>query len=209
MIVATLVSTLSSGPVQAVQWNGYGNQFNYRMTGGDRVYYWYHGSAFSNSYSQAFDYALLGWSQPRVNGATSPATRCTPYNDFAHTYEPNISNATVEFYALWLTGERAGYNGYAAHYRGSRPNEALVDPDVRSYNWGQVVLNTRLMDSRPVVNGAGSKRAVASHELGHVLGLAHWQVGGTVMAQEAPFGTPLRNVSGPTCQDNNSLRVRW
>lgn len=201
------MSTLSfySGGAQAVQWNGYGNQFNFRMTGGNNVTYWYHGSTYSNSYHQAFDYALLSWSQPRVNGAPDPATRCTPDNAFSHTYTPNISYAEAEMYALpQYSGLYVGANGYAAFYINYRPYEMAVNPDLQAYGWGQAVLNTLVMDSRPLLSGVGSKRTVASHEVGHVLGLAHRQVAGTVMAQQS-----YRTVIGATCTDNNSLRQRW
>lgn len=206
VFVATIALVVPAGVVQAASWNGYGNQFNYRMAGGDTVTYWYHSSAFSNSYNVAFDYSLVSWSQPRVNGNTpeSGAARCTPYNDFWHVYTSNISAATVEFYALPTSGVYAGVNGYAAFYVNSRPYEVAVHPDASAYGWGQVVLNTTVMNSRSLLSGVGSKRTVASHELGHVLGLAHNQVAGTVMAQQT-----YRTVIGPTCQDNNSLRQRW
>lgn len=206
VVVATLASSTPPGVVQAASWNGYGNQFNYRMAGGNTVTYWYHSSAFSNSYSVAFDHALVSWSQARVGGATpqSGAARCTPYNGFWHSYTSNISAASVEFYALPFSATRGPINGYAAFYVNSRPNEVLVHPDSSAYGWGQVVLNTDVMDSRSLLAGVGSKRTVAAHELGHVLGLAHNQTAGTVMAQQSH-----RTAIGPTCQDNNSLRQRW
>lgn len=204
--LTALALVVPAGAVQAATWNGYGNQFSNRMAGGDTVTYWYHSSAFSNYYNTAFDHSLLSWSQPRVNGATadSGAARCTPYNNFWHEYTSNISAATVEYYALATTGYYSGVNGYAAFYVNGRPNEIAVDPDASAYGWGQVVLNTTVMNSRPLLTGVGSKRTVASHELGHVLGLAHYQASGTVMAQQ-----DFRTVIGPTCQDNNSLRQRW
>jgi len=176
------------------------------MSGGNTIVYWYHSSAASMSYGVAFDHALVGWSQPRKNGATpaSGAARCTPYNALAHTYTPNISAASVEFYALPTSGVYLGVNGYAGFYSNGRPNEVAVNPDASPYGWGQVVLNSTVMDSRSLLVGVGSKRTVAAHELGHVLGLAHNQVGGTVMAQQ-----DYRTVIGPSCQDNFSLRMRW
>lgn len=108
-------------------------------------------------------------------------------------------------YALpQYSGLYVGANGYAAFYINNRPYEMAVNPDLQAYGWGQAVLNTLVMDSRPLLSGVGSKRTVASHEVGHVLGLAHRQVAGTVMAQQS-----YRTVIGATCTDNNSLRQRW
>lgn len=205
-VVAVLAMLVPASAAQSAVWNGYGNQFKYRMAGGNTITYYYHTSAYSGSYNIAFDHALTSWSLPRVNGNTpaSGAARCTPNNNFNHVFTGDINNSSVEFYAIPAVGNLSGVNGYASFFVNNRPYEVIVDPDFAVYGWGQVVLNTKVMNSRSLLAGVGSKRTVAAHEVGHVLGLAHRQAGGTVMAQQTH-----RTVIGPTCQDNNSLRVRW
>ncbi|WP_159649449.1 hypothetical protein [Erysipelothrix aquatica] len=81
-------------------------------------------------------------------------------------------------------------------------------PDYTPYDYTVVKLNKRYMDSQNLWYGVNSKRTVAAHELGHVMGLAHpdnsWPKY-TIMAQ----GQQGRNVIGPTCLDHQSLKVRW
>lgn len=159
------------------------------------------------AYDGAFDSPIVSWYQPRANGSypSSGAALCgSPANNLSYQYVPNVSDATVEFYALPTTGKWFGVNGYSAFYFNSRPYEIEVNPDINRYQWGQVVLNTTIMDSRSKFSGVGSRRTVAAHELGHVLGLAHHQTSGTVMAQQ-----DYRTVIGPSCTDNSSLKVRW
>ncbi len=206
LIVSVLPVVLAAGgaaTAQADTWNGYGYQYAYRMKGDNVVRYWFDANLGAGSYDEAMSSAIIAWRMPRAFGGyeADGFSACLPYNGVS-ALDSSYASSELVVTAIPLTGSLAYVNAMTQFY--TMPGSLPADPNATAYDWAKVTFNTTVMNSRSLWYGVGSKRAVAAHEFGHVLGLGHYQAAGTVLAQQ-----DYRTAIGPTCEDNLSVRVRW
>lgn len=68
VVIFLFLVIIPRSAIKAEHFNGYGDQFTYRMTGGNNIAMWYGSSTKGISYESAMDSARLDWYKPRVDG---------------------------------------------------------------------------------------------------------------------------------------------